>query len=152
MCSRRTNPARCLERRLDGNDSFSTIQNSVPSNPFNGYRFDAVTGTIAAMLNLCEIMTDACLQRLCAGFREHAPPEKPEYESLIAKAGRDALCKLAYTDAPYHDLEHTIHVTLAGQAILIGKQRSKGDVSCEDWLHTVLALLYHDIGFVSTLR
>jgi len=45
-------------------------------------------------------------------------------------------------------LEHTIMVTLVGQAILQGKHLCEGGVTPRDWLHVTMALLCHDIGYV----
>ena len=55
---------------------------------------------------------------------------------------------IANSDALYHNVEHTIHVTLVGQEILRGKHIREGGVSSEDWLHCLISLLCHDIGYV----
>src|SRR5262245_23351295 len=49
---------------------------------------------------------------------------------------------------PYHDLGHTICVTLVGQEVLRGKHLREGGVSPRDWLHFITSLLCHDIGYV----
>jgi hypothetical protein len=54
------------------------------------------------------------------------------------------------SDALYHNVEHTILVTLVGQEILRGKHIREGSISCEDWMHTMISLLCHDIGYVIT--
>jgi hypothetical protein len=43
---------------------------------------------------------------------------------------------------------HTIMVTLVGQEILRGRHISVGDVTPRDWLHFIVSLLGHDIGYV----
>ncbi|MGA7938197.1 MAG: Npun_R2479 family HD domain-containing metalloprotein, partial [Kovacikia sp.] len=48
----------------------------------------------------------------------------------------------------YHNVEHSILVTLVGQEILRGKHIREGGVSCEDWLHFIISLVCHDIGYV----
>jgi len=55
---------------------------------------------------------------------------------------------IANSDAMYHNLEHTIFVTQVGMEILRGKHIAVGGVTPEDWLHFVIALLCHDIGYV----
>jgi hypothetical protein len=60
-----------------------------------------------------------------------------------------ALENIANSNALYHDVEHTIHVTLVGQEILRGKQIREGRVSARDWLHLVTSLVCHDIGYVN---
>jgi hypothetical protein len=67
---------------------------------------------------------------------------------IIAWAGTMALEIIADTDALYHNLEHTIHVTLVGQEILGGKHLKEGGVTPKDWTHFVISLLCHDIGYL----
>ncbi len=59
-----------------------------------------------------------------------------------------ALEIIANSDAPYHDFNHTMGVTLVGQEILKGKHLRDGGVSPQDWLHFTISLLCHDIGYV----
>jgi hypothetical protein len=59
-----------------------------------------------------------------------------------------ALELIANSDAPYHDLGHTICVTLVGQEVLRGKHLREGGISPRDWLHFIISLLCHDIGYV----
>lgn len=73
---------------------------------------------------------------------------KPDCADIIAWAGDMALEYIANSDALYHNVEHTILVTLVGQEILRGKHIREGGVSCEDWLHFTISLLCHDIGYV----
>jgi hypothetical protein len=72
-----------------------------------------------------------------------------ESESIdkICSVADIVLAKIASTDAPYHDLEHSILVTLTGLEILRGKHLSEGNVSRKDWLNTIVSLLCHDIGY-----
>ena len=76
---------------------------------------------------------------------------EPDYPGIVAFAGRIALENIANSDAPYHDVRHTMMVTQAGQAILRGKHLSEGGVGPHDWLHAILSMLFHDIGFVRGL-
>jgi hypothetical protein len=59
-----------------------------------------------------------------------------------------ALERIAQTDALYHNVEHTVMVTLVGQEILRGKHIRQGGVTPSDWLHFMISLLCHDIGYV----
>jgi hypothetical protein len=72
----------------------------------------------------------------------------PELGAAIAWAARLALENIGNTDLLYHNVEHTVMVTSAGQQILIGKCLSEGGVSPEDWLNFMFALLFHDVGYV----
>ncbi|MDY6936683.1 MAG: metal-dependent phosphohydrolase [Cyanobacteriota bacterium] len=70
------------------------------------------------------------------------------YTELIAWIGRMALEQIANSDALYHNVEHTIFVTLVGQEILRGKHIAQGGISPEEWLHFTIAALCHDVGYV----
>jgi hypothetical protein len=65
----------------------------------------------------------------------------------IAAAGRNALEIIANSDAPYHDMNHTIMVTMVGTEILRGKLLIEGNITASDWVHFVISLLNHDIGY-----
>lgn len=100
------------------------------------------------MFNATEILTDAFVQQLKAGYRRTYGNLKADYADIIAWAGSMALENIANSDALYHDVEHTILVTLVGQEILRGKHIREGGVAPEDWLHFAISLVCHDIGYV----
>lgn len=100
------------------------------------------------MLNFTQFLIDRCLQSLQNGYYQIFKNHKLEYIDLISSCADIALKHIAKSDALYHDVEHTILVTLVGQEILKGKQILEGNVSAEDWLHLIVSLLFHDIGFL----
>ncbi len=67
---------------------------------------------------------------------------------LVTSAARNALEIIANSDAPYHDMNHTIMVTMVGMEILRGKHLIEGNISAKDWVHFVISLLNHDIGYI----
>jgi len=72
-------------------------------------------------------------------------------EIIISVVKRDyiyALENIANSNALYHNMEHTVLVTMAGQAIIEGKHLIDGEVTPKDWLNYTIALLCHDIGYV----
>ncbi len=71
-----------------------------------------------------------------------------DYAEIISWVGNMALENIANSNALYHNVEHTIFVTLVGQEILRGKHIREGGVSSEDWLHFIISLMCHDIGYV----
>jgi hypothetical protein len=73
---------------------------------------------------------------------------EPSYPGIIGFVGRLALENIANSDAAYHDMGHTIMVTLVGQEILRGKHILVGGITPSDWLHFIVSLLCHDIGYV----
>lgn len=100
------------------------------------------------MFNATELLINNLVEQLHAGYRRTYGGWKHDYEDIIAWAGTMALENIANSDALYHNIEHTILVTLVGQQILRGKHIREGGVSCEDWLHFTISLLCHDIGYV----
>src|SRR5207244_5295334 len=73
---------------------------------------------------------------------------EPGFPGVISFVAQLALENIATSDAAYHDVNHTIMVTLVGQEILRGRHISVGGVSPRDWLHFIVSLLCHDIGYV----
>jgi hypothetical protein len=69
---------------------------------------------------------------------------------IVEGATRTALECIGNSDALYHNIEHTMLVTLAGQAILQGRHLH-GHLSAEDYTHILVACLAHDIGYVRGL-
>lgn len=100
------------------------------------------------MFNATEILISDFVAKLRTGYHRTYGGLKPDYEDIIAWAGSMALENIANSDALYHNVEHTILVTLVGQEILRGKQIREGGVSCENWLHFIISLVCHDIGYV----
>jgi len=100
------------------------------------------------MFNATELLINAFVQQLKGGYRKTYGNLKKDYADIIAWAGGMALENIANSDALYHDVEHTILVTLVGQEILRGRHIREGGVSPEDWLHFIISLVCHDIGYV----
>jgi hypothetical protein len=100
------------------------------------------------MLNFNEIMIDRFVDELNDSYQQSYRMMEPQFPNIIEWTGRLALENIANSDNLYHDIEHTILVTLVGQAILKGKHLSEGGVTPKDWLHFTMALLCHDIGYV----
>ena len=58
---------------------------------------------------------------------------------------------LEKSSASYHDIEHTFYVVCCGLEIIKGKFIVEGDVLKRDWQHYVIALLFHDIGYIKNI-
>lgn len=100
------------------------------------------------MFNPTAVMIDAFVAELKRAYIGTYTNLEPDYPGIIAYVGNMALELIANSDAPYHDLSHTICVTLLGQEVIKGKHLREGGVSPRDWLHFVVSLLCHDIGYV----
>ncbi|MBD2387802.1 Npun_R2479 family HD domain-containing metalloprotein [Cylindrospermum sp. FACHB-282] len=100
------------------------------------------------MFNATEVLIDAFVNQIREGYSRTYGCLKTEYQDIIAWAGNMALENIANSDALYHNVEHSVLVALVGQEILRGKHIREGGVSSEDWLHFIISLVCHDIGYV----
>lgn len=100
------------------------------------------------MFNATELMIDAFVDNLRRTFRRNYGGANPIQEGVLAWVGGMALENIANSDALYHDVEHTIQVTLVGQEVLRGKHICEGGVSPNDWFQFIISLICHDIGYV----
>jgi hypothetical protein len=66
---------------------------------------------------------------------------------IVQSAARLAIDCIGNSDALYHNVEHTMMVTLCGYDILTGR-RLLQDTNADDFAHVLIACLYHDIGYV----
>lgn len=99
------------------------------------------------MLNFTCLAADAFSDQLIVNYRQMFGSLEPSYPEILNSAGRLAIEIIANSDALYHNAEHTMLVTLVGQEIFRGRHlREK--VTPQDWLHYIVALLCHDIGYV----
>jgi hypothetical protein len=100
------------------------------------------------MLNPNKLLCQAFVEELRLDYAQTYGGLQPAYADIIAWVGNMGVETIANSNALYHDVEHTIFVTLVGQQILRGKHIREGGVSCEDWLHFTISLVCHDIGYV----
>jgi hypothetical protein len=100
------------------------------------------------MLNPSKLLIDASVSAMREGYHLTYGGLKPDYADIIAWVGNMALENIANSNALYHNVEHTVFVSLVGQEILRGKHIREGGVACEDWLHFLISLVCHDIGYV----
>ena len=100
------------------------------------------------MFNPTQIVIEAFVSELTLTYERTYGLLEPSYPGVIGFVARLALENIANSDAAYHDVNHTIMVTLVGQEILRGRHVSVGGVSPQDWLHFIVSLLCHDIGYV----
>jgi hypothetical protein len=66
---------------------------------------------------------------------------------LIPSAARLALDCIGNSDALYHNVEHTMLVTLVGYDIMKGRALLTSTLP-SDFAHVIVACLFHDIGYV----
>jgi hypothetical protein len=100
------------------------------------------------MFNPTQVVIEAFVRELQGEYERIYGLLEPSYPGVIGFVGRLALENIANTDAAYHDVNHTIMVTLVGQEILRGRHICEGGVTPREWLHFIVSLLCHDIGYV----
>lgn len=98
-------------------------------------------------LNPISIMADRLGEYLSSQYLQYFSHRRPEFASYLGGAARLVLERIGNCNALYHNMEHTMMVTLVGQQIIRGRLLSQS-LTPEDWLHYIVALLVHDIGFV----
>ena len=100
------------------------------------------------MFNPTQIVIEAFVSELKLTYERTYGLLEPSYPGVIGFVARLSLENIAGSDAAYHDVNHTIMVTSVGQEILRGRHLSVGGVTPHDWLHFIVSLLCHDIGYV----
>jgi len=100
------------------------------------------------MINWQELTIDKFVRELRNAYERTYGDINSEYGRIVAWCGRLVLENISNSDALYHDIDHTIMVALAGQAIIEGKHLREGGVTPHDWVHYMIAVLCHDIGYV----
>jgi hypothetical protein len=100
------------------------------------------------MFNPTLIVIEAFIRELRTMYERTYGVLEPSYPGILSFVAQLALENIATSDAAYHDVNHTIMVTLVGQEILRGRHIRVGGVTPRDWLHFIVSLLGHDIGYV----
>lgn len=100
------------------------------------------------MINSKALIIETCMQSVRNTYKAQFGVLSVEVGNILSWATNLALENIANTDTLYHDLDHTIMVTQVGQQILIGKHLIDGQIEPLDWMHFIVALLFHDIGYV----
>jgi hypothetical protein len=100
------------------------------------------------MINWQELTINMFVQQLQTAYHRNYGDINPVYGRIVAWCGRLSLENISNSDALYHDMDHTIMVSLAGLSIIEGKHLREGGVTPNDWMHYMIAVLLHDIGYV----
>lgn len=99
------------------------------------------------MMTIPELAADALGSFLSSDMKRAFGSTHARLTELIPSIARLALECIGNSDALYHNVEHTMLVTLVGRDILRGRALLKR-TSPSDWAHLVVACLMHDIGYV----
>ncbi len=102
------------------------------------------------MITVPELAAEALGSNLGAEMQRAFGSSHARLTELIPSVARLALECIGNSDALYHNVEHTMLVTLAARDILRGRALLRRTTP-SDWAHVLVACLMHDIGFVRSL-
>ena len=103
------------------------------------------------MFNANSIVIQSFSQHVLERFQNLFSQATASQLASLEQAVTTALETLLHCDCPYHDVPHTILVTDVGLSILQGRQIMRGDLTSDDALQAIVAMLFHDIGYIRQL-
>ena len=99
------------------------------------------------MITVPELAADALGEFLANYMRRRFGSSQAPLVEMVPSIARIAIEGIGNSDALYHNVEHTMLVTLAGHDILRGRALHT-HMPAEDYAHVIIACLTHDIGYV----
>jgi hypothetical protein len=107
----------------------------------------SMTGAGAEMITIPQLTAQALGSFLAQETKGLFVASQAGLTELLPFAARLTLECIGNSDALYHDIEHTMHVTLVGHEILVGRALAR-TTTADDYANFILACLTHDIGYV----
>jgi hypothetical protein len=101
------------------------------------------------MMTLPELAADS-LEEFLDAFMRRRFGASTALVQAVPTAARLAMECIGNSDALYHNVEHTMLVTLAGHDIFRGRALHTR-LTADDYAHVIIACLTHDIGYVRGL-
>jgi hypothetical protein len=99
------------------------------------------------MLTIPDLAADALGSYLAEHMGRRFGSTDADLIERVQSAARLAIECIGNSDALYHNVEHTLLVTLVGYDILRGR-RLFTETNASDFAHFIVACLFHDIGYV----
>jgi hypothetical protein len=99
------------------------------------------------MITVPELAADALGGFLANYMQRRYGSSEAAFVEMVPSIARIAMECIGNSDALYHNVEHTMLVTLAGHDILRGRAL-KHHMPASDYAHLIVACLTHDIGYV----
>lgn len=99
------------------------------------------------MITVPELAAEALASFLGSEMHRTFGSSHARLAELVPSVARLALECIGNSDALYHNVEHTMLVTLAGRDILRGRALLMRTTP-SDWAHVLVSCLMHDIGYV----
>jgi hypothetical protein len=116
----------------------------VPMKEFSGH---SAHRNGAQMITIPELVAQALGSFLTSETKSRFGASHASLVEVIPFAARVTLECIGNSDALYHNIEHSMLVTLAGHDILMGRAMLRPTTPC-DYANFILACLTHDIGYV----
>jgi hypothetical protein len=107
----------------------------------------ARTGGAGDMMTVPELAADALGSFLADYMQRRFGSSEGGLVELVPSVARVALECIGNSDALYHNVEHTMLVTLAGHEMMRGRALHVRLLAA-DYAHVIIACLTHDIGYV----
>ncbi len=102
------------------------------------------------MITVPELSADALGTFISSYMNRRYGSSQAVLVEMVPSIARIALECIGNSDALYHNIEHTMLVTLAGHDIMRGRALLT-HMPAEDYAHVILACVTHDIGYVRGL-
>ncbi|WP_027578750.1 hypothetical protein [Bradyrhizobium sp. Ai1a-2] len=102
------------------------------------------------MITVPELAADALGKFIANYMRRRFGSSQAHLVEMVPSIARIAIECIGNSDALYHNIEHTMLVTLAGHDIMRGRALHT-HMPAEDYAHIIIACVTHDIGYVRGL-
>jgi hypothetical protein len=102
---------------------------------------------LAFMITVPELAAESLGSFLAADMKRRFGSSHARLTEVVPSVARLALECIGNSDALYHNVEHTMLVTLAGHDIMKGRALLAPTLP-SDYAHFIVACLLHDIGYV----
>ena len=102
------------------------------------------------MMTLPALAANALEEFLRSFMRSAFGSTEKQLAEIVPNAAHVALECIGNSDALYHNVEHTLLVTLAAHEIFCGRMLHTHQTA-DDYAHIIIACLAHDIGYVRGL-
>jgi hypothetical protein len=102
------------------------------------------------MITVPELAAEALGEFIGGYMRRRFGSSQERLVEMVPSIARIAIECIGNSDALYHNVEHTMLVTLAGHDIMRGRALHT-HMPAEDYAHVIVACLMHDIGYVRGL-
>jgi hypothetical protein len=99
------------------------------------------------MITIPELVSQALSSFLTSETKDRYGSSHSRIAGVLPFAARLTLEFIGNSDALYHDIEHSMLVTLAGHDIMTGRAMLRA-TTADDYANFILACLTHDIGYV----